>query len=414
MGIIDFREIVSPKSDHVSVKNASIGKSALSSDFELFCQEFFTSVRPARIFERISTGPDDGIDLGIEELLADGTKTRWLVSCKHKAHSKASVAGPEEINIIERLSKWECEGFIPFYTTAPSGTVKSMIEGVEKYGKKVDWYLKDRIESDLLRCSHGIQMAARYFPESMVNHYSKLIATIPSYTTGDVRVDGDMLSIEGIRKYVPGLSDNELLGVKESLVKDANVISTMTAHKSYFVLALKEALKMAPDFFTCTKTPETLEDFASVLPTWSPYDLYLASIDRANGRGLAFVYFIGAVWTFWSYSKAHRVFSEMMAFRSTCSIGTELSPDEVKQLKDSERFATLTNNNLAKGLLSPGLVGLTLQEEMRDIVARLFAFTNPIPGPIENRLPLMETEPMNTEATPVTSASAPASQPGTH
>lgn len=385
MGIIDFREIVSPKADHASVKNTPIGKSSLPDDFETFCLDFFTSVRRTKIFQQISTGTDNGIDLGVEETCSDGSKIRWLVSCKHKAHSKSAVSEEEERNILERVFKWDCDGFIPFYTTSPSSKVKSLIEGVEKAGKRVDWYLKDRIERDLLGSSKGIQMAARYFPKSMVNHYAKFIETMQSYSTSDVSIDGGVASIAGIRRNVLESSEDELLAAKEHLAETANVLATMEAHAPYFVTALNDAIKLAPDFFNCQKKPETLEDFSYVEPTWCPYTLCLASVDRKNGRGLAFAYFVGAVWSFWDYSKANKVFAEMRAFRSSILRDTELSPGQVKSLQESEQFKQLVNYHMSQGLLSAGLIGIKLQEEMRDIVTRLFAYTNPIPESVSNR-----------------------------
>lgn len=379
MGIIDFREIVSPKSDHASVKDAPIGKSALPDDFEVFCQDFFTSVRPAKIFERISNGQDNGLDLGIEEKSADGKTIRWLVSCKHKAHSNSSVTELEETNIIERLSKWDCDGFIPFYTTLPSSKVKALIQGVEKFGRRVDWYLKDKIEQELLGCAEGIALAARYFPRSMVNHYSKFIDTVQTYSIRDVRVDRGVASIAGISQSVLDASEESLSKTKESLVQTANLLATMKAHASYFVAALNDAINLSPDFFIFTKKPVVLDDFAGVSPTWCPYSLYRASVGRDNGHGLAFAYFVAAVWTFWDHSKANQIFAEMMAFRSKLSLGTELSSDEVNSLQASIEFKDSANYYLSKGLLSPGFVGLKLQEKMRDVVARLFAYTNPIP-----------------------------------
>lgn len=209
MGIIDFREIVSAKADHASVKQALVGTSALPDDFETFCRDFFESLRGMTIFEQISTGPDNGIDLGVEETCADGSKVRWLVSCKHKAHSKTPVTEDEEKNILERVYKWECGGFIPFYATSPSAKVKSNIEGVANAGKRVDWHLKDRIERELFGSAEGVRVAARYFPKSMVNHYSTFIATMQTYSARDVVVDDDgIASIGGIRHVLGGSEDD--------------------------------------------------------------------------------------------------------------------------------------------------------------------------------------------------------------
>jgi hypothetical protein len=380
MGIIDFREIVSGKADHESVLNAPIGTSALPDDFETFCLDFFVSLRGMTMFEQISRGADNGIDLGIEETCADGSRIRWLVSCKHKAHSNAAVTEDEEKNILERVYKWECDGFIPFYTTSPSGKVKTLIEGVAKAGKRVDWYLKDRIERELLGSAEGIRMAARYFPKSMVNHYSTFIAPLQTYLASDVIVDKHgVAGIAGIRHVVDG-SDDEMAASIEDLARTANVFDTMDAHEPYFVKALNDAIGLAPDFFDCKKAPVKLADFAHVSPTWCSYSLYCASIDRKNERALAFAYFVGAVWSFWDYARANRVFAEMRAFRGSLSRDDVPTPDRVASLRASAEFKRSVEHHMAQGYLSVGQVGVTLQEQMRDIVTRLFAYTNPIPG----------------------------------
>ncbi|CBJ35963.1 hypothethical protein (plasmid) [Ralstonia solanacearum PSI07] len=43
------------------------------------------------------------------------------------------------------------------------------------------------------------------------------------------------------------------------------------------------------------------------------YSLYRAGID---GEGLAFTYFVAAVWSFWDWSRAHQTFAEAMALRA--------------------------------------------------------------------------------------------------
>jgi hypothetical protein len=390
MGIIDFREIVSAKADHASVKNAPVGTSALPDDFETFCLEFFKSLRGMTVFEQISRGADNGIDLGVEETCADGSTIRWLVSCKHRAHSNAAVTEEQENNILERVFKWKCGGFIPFYTTIPSSKVKALIEGVENAGKRVDWYLKDRIERELLGSAEGVRMAARYFPKSMVNHYSTFIATMQTYSASDIVVDDGVATIAGFRRVV-GKANDDTSAALQHLAKLANLSDTMDAHKPYFVKALNDAISLAPDFFDCKKRPVTLADFADVSPTWCSYSLYRASIDRKNGRALAFAYFVGAVWSFWDHAKANRVFAEMRAFRSRPSLHDELTPDQVAGLRASEEFKQSVGHHMAQGYLSAGPVGMLLQEQMRDIVTRLLAYTNPIPEAVGKRKTASDT-----------------------
>jgi len=379
MGIIDFREIKSPNPSHESGKCASIGISNLPDDFELFCQEFFAVVRRMRIFEFVSNGADNGIDLGVEETTTDGQVIRWLVSCKHKAHSRTPVSEDEEKNIIERLSRWECDGFIPFYTTLPSAKVDSLIKGVENFGRRVERYFKDRIERELLDSPVGTRIAARYFPRSMVNHYGRIVDTVRAYSVEDVRVDGGVATIAGVSQCLPVMSESELLETKADLTKIANVFATMKSHAPYFTSALCEAINLAPDFFSMKTQPKELKDFVDVSPTWSSYSLYRASVDRGNNRGLAFSYFVAAVWSFWDWSKSNQAFAEMMAFRGEPISGLDLSEDEVKSLMESDDFKRSVERRKAQGLLSPGLVALKLQEPARDVVTRLFAFANPIP-----------------------------------
>lgn len=235
MGIIDFREIVSPKADHASGTLAPLGKSNLRDDFELFCQEFFTTVRGDRIFKSVSRGPDGGIDLGVEETLPDGSALNWLVSCKHHAHSDKAVSDREENNVIERVLSWDCDGFIPFYTTVPTANVSMSLVAVEKLGKRVERYYRDRIERELVSSPCGIQLAARYFPKSMVNHYTRIIETAGVYDESDMIVDGDMLyDPHGIQRWLPNASQEVWARAKKEMAHQANLLATMNCMRPIF------------------------------------------------------------------------------------------------------------------------------------------------------------------------------------
>lgn len=68
----------------------------------------------------IST-PDRGADGGSDLICVESgngsfgsTQIRWLVSCKHKAHSGASVTPKDEQNITDRLEQHKANGFISF------------------------------------------------------------------------------------------------------------------------------------------------------------------------------------------------------------------------------------------------------------------------------------------------------------
>jgi hypothetical protein len=88
---------------------------------------------------RITSGPDRGADQG-RDLVAEetrfgigGTTTiRWLVSCKHHAHSGKAVGVDDELNILERVRAHDCTGFIGFYSTIATAGLTARLEALRK------------------------------------------------------------------------------------------------------------------------------------------------------------------------------------------------------------------------------------------------------------------------------------------
>src|SRR5207248_3034358 len=81
MPVLHFTEIASPASG------------AERDNFEMFACEFLECLGFRTIIGH-DRGPDAGRDLIVEEVrtgIAGETRVKWLVSCKHKAHSGASV-----------------------------------------------------------------------------------------------------------------------------------------------------------------------------------------------------------------------------------------------------------------------------------------------------------------------------------
>jgi len=86
MPVIDFKEI------------AVATSGAQRDQFELFAREFLDG-QGFKIVIGPDRGPDAGRDLVVEEIrtgIAGETRLKWLVSCKHKAHSGASVTPEDE------------------------------------------------------------------------------------------------------------------------------------------------------------------------------------------------------------------------------------------------------------------------------------------------------------------------------
>ena len=157
MPVIDFKEI---KEAHIATGEQD--------SFELFARDFLEYLG-YKIILNPDRGADGGKDIVVEEKrvgVGGENFVRWLVSCKHKAHSGSSVKPTDESNIRDRVEANKCIGFIGFYSTLPSAGLAGNIEGLRN---KIETQVfdKEKIECNLLGSSNGVKLAKRYFPESI-------------------------------------------------------------------------------------------------------------------------------------------------------------------------------------------------------------------------------------------------------
>lgn len=356
MGILDFREIASPNRNHTKTSNNKIGKSNSVDDFELFAQEFFLTVKKMSIFKSVSNGPDDGIDLGVESA-SDGT--RWLVSCKHYAHSDQPVSREE--SIIERVRDWDCDGFIAFYTTVPSTTVDSRLSGAEKHKIKVIRYTKEAIEHELLNSAEGTAIAARYFPISMTNHYGTIIKTIQHISPDDVLLEGNVVKYGNHAYPLQNLSPSTIQEAKARIANYENLIKTSIQQKPYFERACRDAAELYPKYFIKRTSASGKSIYT---PKWNTLRL---SLERKS-----IIYFINAAWSFWDDSKANTSLAETMALRNTHPHPPNIKG--LKNLKKSEDFINELNSQKPRKPLTPYILCKILPENLRDIIGRLFLY----------------------------------------
>ena len=151
--ILDFKEIP-----------AANGNDGLQDTFELFTRDLLQYLG-YRIIENPDRGADSKRDLIVEEVVRgihSEYTIRWLVSCKHYAHSGKSVKDNDEINIRERIEQHKCDGFMGVYSTLPATSLAGLLNGIKNHIV----YDRERIESLLLRDAEGQRIAARYFAES--------------------------------------------------------------------------------------------------------------------------------------------------------------------------------------------------------------------------------------------------------
>ena len=88
-------------------------------------------------------GPDGGRDLVVTEkaagLLAPFER-KWLVSCKHYAHSGKSVGLDDVSDITDACRAVNATGFLLVCSTQPSSTVVRRLEEINRYGEIVTKY----------------------------------------------------------------------------------------------------------------------------------------------------------------------------------------------------------------------------------------------------------------------------------
>jgi hypothetical protein len=157
MAVLDFKEI--PEA-HIASGDQDM--------FELFARDFLEYLGYKITFFP-NRGSDGGKDLIVEEKRTGvgGENTiKWLVSCKHKAHSGESVKPSVESNIRDRVESNRCSGFIGFYSTLPSSGLAANITGITNQ-IETQVFDKEKIESKLLGSSKGVELATRFFPESI-------------------------------------------------------------------------------------------------------------------------------------------------------------------------------------------------------------------------------------------------------
>lgn len=155
--ILDFKEI--PEA------NRGTG---LQDTFELFTRDFLTFLG-YRIVQDPDRGADGKKDLIVDEVIKGITSEytiRWLVSCKHYAHSGNAVKDSDEINISERLKQHHCDGFMGVYSTLAATSLSGLLQGQEHH----IIFDHEKIESYLLDSLDGHRIACRYFPNSF-RHY---------------------------------------------------------------------------------------------------------------------------------------------------------------------------------------------------------------------------------------------------
>lgn len=175
MAMLDFKEI--PPADTGNGDQDS---------FELFAREFFAEVLHFEIVSEPNRGADGGKDLiAVEHQIGSlsSTDIRWLISCKHKAHSGHSVKPTDEESIIDRLKQHNANGFIGFYSTLPSTGLNERLNSFRSSEYKIEIFNHERIESELIKAKRN-DIIQRFFPVSYKKELTKNQKNTPSILFG--------------------------------------------------------------------------------------------------------------------------------------------------------------------------------------------------------------------------------------
>ncbi|WP_223605554.1 restriction endonuclease [Chryseobacterium sp. OSA05B] len=138
--------------------------------FEQFACAFLEA-KGFEIVQRPDRGPDGKKDLLVKEIqkgFSGTSETIWLVSCKHNAHSNKSVNDTDEPDISDRVKKFNCDGFIGFYSTIPSSGLSNKLHSLKNNSKGFNYIIYDnaRISSELLTMNKSPAIIANFFPNS--------------------------------------------------------------------------------------------------------------------------------------------------------------------------------------------------------------------------------------------------------
>lgn len=147
--LIDFTEI---ENDHV---------------FENFAQNFLRNLG-LKIIRNAAIGPDGGVDIICEQPNRYGQiGYRWLVSCKHYAHSGKSVGNSDDNANDQRLREYNCNGFMFVYSTAVTESLRQSVERVcQNTNASYKFFSPWEIENVIIQSPIMYPLMKQFFPVS--------------------------------------------------------------------------------------------------------------------------------------------------------------------------------------------------------------------------------------------------------
>ncbi len=139
-----------------------------SHEFENFAMQLLI-YQSNKVISIPAIGPDGGKDFICEEPSRYTAGTRWLVSCKHYAHSGRTVGVADDKADVNKLIQHNCHCFMFMYSTPISEPLRSSIEQVcnNSTGNPKAWFFTPtEIQNIILSDPHFYPLLQQYFPAS--------------------------------------------------------------------------------------------------------------------------------------------------------------------------------------------------------------------------------------------------------
>ncbi|MDF3161689.1 hypothetical protein P3C24_12035 [Pseudomonas proteolytica] len=139
--------------------------------FELFTMAYL-ELKGFQIERRPAVGADGGKDMIVLEGGMFGSTTRWMVSCKHRISSHASIGSNDDGLDATKMMENHCQGALFVYSRPITEGLLRHIEAVAGRYHYRYWVLTNfEIQSDLVSDPKFYNLISQCFPQS----YSRLI-----------------------------------------------------------------------------------------------------------------------------------------------------------------------------------------------------------------------------------------------
>ncbi len=165
--------------------------------FEQFACDFLETIG-YKIIQRPDRGPDGKKDAIVSETrkgISGETEIKWLVSCKHYAHSGASVKDTDEPDIVDRVISHSCNGFLGVYSTLPASSLNNKLYGAEGIIQH-QIYDSTNIQKQILISPQRERLLISYFPNSYDKYREELSEALNKGSNPKTELsESDILSI---------------------------------------------------------------------------------------------------------------------------------------------------------------------------------------------------------------------------